>query len=198
MPSTWPWRTILPRGRTAEVELVGTVGGTEIFIHRGDISRVEADALVNAANNHLWMGAGVAGALKRAGGQELEREAVARGPIGIGEAVSTTAGNLPAKRVIHAAVMGQDLRTSAELIRRATTAALAVAQTEHLASIALPAFGTGVGAFPKTEAARQMVGATMDFLDPGDAGLERVIFVLYDDATARIFADELSRRLEAV
>src|SRR5437899_4753692 len=92
----------------------------QLEVREGDIAAVEAEAVANAANDHLWMGAGVAGALKRAGGEEIEREAVAKGPIERGEAIATGAGRLPAKHVIHAAVMGQDLTTSADLIERAT------------------------------------------------------------------------------
>src|SRR5947208_7597412 len=97
-------------------------------VRERDIAAVEADAVANAANNHLWMGAGVAGALKRAGGDEIEREAVAKGPIAVGDAVATGAGRLAAKWVIHGAVMGQDLRTSAELVERTTRSVLRVAE----------------------------------------------------------------------
>src|SRR5262245_1778241 len=88
----------------------------EISVGEGDISALDVDAVANAANDRLWMGAGVAGALKRAGGEEIEREAVAKGPIAVGDAVATGAGQLPARWVVHAAVMGQDLRTSADAI----------------------------------------------------------------------------------
>ena len=87
------------------------IGSAIISILQGDITAVEADAIVNAANNRLWMGGGVAGAIKRKGGKSIEDEAVRLGPIPIGEAVATTAGNLNAKYVIHAAGMGTDLRT---------------------------------------------------------------------------------------
>ncbi len=165
---------------------VARVSNTELFVLQGDISRVHADALVNAANNRLWMGAGVAGALKRAGGAEVEREAVAKGPIEVGDAVSTTAGALPAKRVIHAAVMGQDLRTSAQIIRRATRRSLEVALDEGLRSVALPAFGTGVGGFPMEEAARQMLQAVTE-VSRERRGLERIIFVLFEPPAVAVF-----------
>src|SRR3990170_7908766 len=96
----------------------------KIEVLRGDITKLELDALVNAANNRLWMGGGVAGALKRAGGPEIEAEAIKKGPIPIGEAVVTGAGKLKAKYVIHAAVMGQDLQTDATKIRQATVNSL--------------------------------------------------------------------------
>ena len=88
----------------------------ELEVVEGDITELDVDAVANAANNELWMGAGVAGAIKRAGGSEIEREAVAQAPIAVGQAIATGGGNLRAKHVVHAAVMGQDLQTSAELI----------------------------------------------------------------------------------
>ena len=100
----------------------------ELEIRQGDIARVEADAIANAANDRLWMGAGVAGALKRAGGDEIEQEAMAIGGIPLGTAVATTAGRLHARWVIHGAVMGQDLRTDADLVRRTTRACLELAE----------------------------------------------------------------------
>ncbi|HXR11275.1 MAG TPA: macro domain-containing protein, partial [Gaiellaceae bacterium] len=106
----------------------------------GDIASLEVDAVANAANDRLWMGAGVAGALKRAGGEEIEREAMAKGPIPVGTAVETSAGRLPARYVIHGAVMGQDLRTNADLVRRTTRACLALADELGCRSLALPAF----------------------------------------------------------
>ena len=123
----------------------------------GDIAALEVDAVANAANDHLWMGAGVAGALKRAGGEEIEREAVALGPIPLGSAVATGAGRLPARWVLHGAVMGQDLRTDAALVRRTTASCLRLADELGARSLALPAFGTGVGGFPLDDCARIMV-----------------------------------------
>jgi len=147
---------------------------------QGDIAQQEADAIVNAANNHLWMGAGVAGAIKRAGGREIETEAVAKGPIPIGEAAVTGAGRLEARYVIHAAVMGQDLRTDADKIRRSTQATLRRADELGLKSIAFPALGTGVGGFSLDECARVMLDAVEAHAAAGTTSLERVIFVLYD------------------
>ena len=119
----------------------------EFEVVEGDITSLDVDAIVNAANDHLWMGAGVAGAIKRAGGEEIEREAVAKGPIPIGTAVATGAGRLQARYVVHGAVMGQDLRTNAELVEQTTLSCLAVADKLGCESLALPAFGTGVGGF---------------------------------------------------
>ena len=113
----------------------------EMEIIEGDITRVSADALVNAANNYLWMGGGVAGAIKKAGGKEIEEEAVRKGPIPVGEVVFTGPGRLPVKFIIHAAVMGQDLCTSAGIIERATANSLRKAEELGLKSIAFPALG---------------------------------------------------------
>src|SRR3954470_6578850 len=131
----------------------------ELEVIDGDITQLQVDAIANAANDQLWMGAGVAGAIRRAGGDEIEDEAVAKGPIPVGDAVATAAGTLPARYVIHGAVMGQDLRTNGKLIGRTTQRCLEVADELGLESIALPAFGTGVGGFPLDDCARIMVDA---------------------------------------
>jgi O-acetyl-ADP-ribose deacetylase (regulator of RNase III) len=150
----------------------------------GDITQLEVDAIANAANNHLWMGAGVAGAIKRAGGKEIEREAVAKGPIEVGDAIATGAGRLNARHVIHGAVMGQDLRTNAELVTRTTRSCLEVADELGCRSLALPAFGTGVGGFPLDECARIMVAEARAY-EP--AVLERVVFAVFGDEARREF-----------
>ena len=154
----------------------------------GDIAAQETDAIVNAANNAFWMGAGVAGAIKARGGQEIEREAMAQGPVEPGECVVTTGGRLAARYVIHAAVMGQDLRTSASFITRATANALAVADARGLASMALPAFGTGVGGFPVDECARLMIAAVRDHA-PAAATLRLVRLVLFGQPAYRAFVE---------
>jgi len=159
----------------------------EIRCVQGDIAQQEADAIVNAANNHLWMGAGVAGAIKRAGGREIEAEAVAKGPIAIGEAAVTGAGRLKARYVIHAAVMGQDLRTDAEKIRRSTEATLRRADELGLKRIAFPALGTGVGGFSLEECARIMLDAVEAHAAAGTTSLEQVTFVLYDAPALQAF-----------
>jgi O-acetyl-ADP-ribose deacetylase len=158
----------------------------QLEVVEGDIAELEVDAIANAANDRLWMGAGVAGALKRAGGEEMEREAVAKGPIGLGEAVATGAGRLGAKHVLHGAVMGQDLRTNAELVRRATKSCLQLADELDARSLALPAFGTGVGGFPLEECARVMVTEVRGH-EP--VSLERVVFAVFGDEARKAFED---------
>ena len=156
----------------------------KLELTEGDIALVHADAIVNAANNHLWMGAGVAGAIKRAGGIEIEQEAVKRGPIEVGEVAVTGAGALPARHVIHAAVMGQDLIPSADSIRSATRHALAAADELGLQSIAFPALGTGVGGFALDRCADIMIGEVRRF---AASSLHKVIFVLYGHTAFEVF-----------
>ena len=171
------------------------VGSGTIECVEGDISVQDTDAVVNAANSALWMGSGVAGAIKRRGGAEIEREAVAKGPISPGEAVATGAGSLTAKFVIHAAGMGPDLRTDATLIRESTRNALLRAHECDCRSIAFPSIGTGVGGFPLRECAEIMVGEASAFLR-GESSVELVRFVLFDQTAFRAFADELHTRGE--
>ena len=156
----------------------------------GDIAALRVDAVANAANNQLWMGAGVAGAIKRAGGGEIEREAIAKGPIAVGEAVATSAGRLPATWVIHGAVMGQDLRTNAALVSQTTTSVLRVADEHGAESLALPAFGTGVGGFPLDECARLMVDAVRVH-EPRT--LRRVVFAVYGVEAREAFEGALAK-----
>jgi O-acetyl-ADP-ribose deacetylase (regulator of RNase III) len=156
----------------------------QLEVRQGDIAAVEADAIANAANDHLWMGAGVAGALKRAGGEEIEREAMALGPVPVGSAIATGAGRLRARYVIHGAVMGQDLRTSAELVRATTRACLQLADELGCASLALPAFGTGVGGFPVEECAQIMVEEARSF---AGESVQHVLFAVFGDPAAHVF-----------
>jgi len=169
------------------------IGEKVLEVVRGDITEQEADAIVNAANDHLWMGGGVAGAIKRKGGEEIEKEAVSKGPIPVGEAVVTSAGRLKAKYVIHAAGMGQDLRTDEDKIREATRNALKRAEELKLESVAFPAIGTGVGGFPADRCAEVMIGTALDFLK-GAESLRLVRFVLFGEETYEAFL----RKLEEV
>ncbi len=161
----------------------------ELAVVEGDIASLEVDAVANAANDRLWMGSGVAGAIKRAGGEEIEREAIAKGPIPVGTAVATGAGRLPARHVIHGAVMGQDLRTDASLVRATTESCLRLADELGARSLALPAFGTGVGGFPLEECARIMVEVARAY-EPRT--LERVVFAVFGAEAARAFSDALA------
>lgn len=163
---------------------------TIISLHLGDITECTADAIVNAANNELWMGGGVAGAIKRKGGQEIEAEALKKGPIPIGEAVTTTAGLLKASYVIHAVGMGTDLRTDEDKIRNATLNSLKRADELELESIAFPSIGTGVGGFSLDRAARIMLEVAVKFAQK-DTSLKNIIFVLYGDDAYHAFKTQL-------
>lgn len=171
------------------------VGQTDILLERGDITDYEVDGLVNAANTQLWMGAGVAGAIKRKGGIIVEEDAVRQGPIEVGDVVVTTAGNLPASYVIHAAVMAEDSQSTADVVRRATLAALRRAEAMRFHSLAFPAFGTGVGRLRPQDSAEAMVGALRAHLsEVTGSSLRRIHLVLSQDDTHQAFAAALGLR----
>jgi len=164
-----------------------------IEVVKGDITKADVDAIVNAANNEFWMGAGVAGAIKRAGGEAIEKDAMLKGPVMPGEAVYSTAGKLLYKYVIHAAVMGQDLRTTDKLIRKATVASLNIAEKLQLSSLAFPAFGTGVGGFPMKACAYLMV-TTVRGYSGLSKHLQRVQFCLFDELGYKLFTDAVNKK----
>jgi O-acetyl-ADP-ribose deacetylase len=143
----------------------------------GDITRLEVDAIANAANTDLAHGGGVAGAIVRAGGRSIQDESDALAPIELGTAVATGAGDLPSRWVIHAATMRLGGPTSAEIIRAATAATLEVADELGCRSLALVAFGTGVGGFPSEEAAAIEVAEARRHV-AGESGLQRVVFAV--------------------
>jgi O-acetyl-ADP-ribose deacetylase (regulator of RNase III) len=159
----------------------------ELEVMQADVTALEVDAIANAANTQLRHGGGVAGAISRAGGPEVQRESDRRAPIGLGEAVETTAGAMPARWVIHAATMELGGPTSAEIIERATRSTLAKAEELGCRSIGLVAFGTGVGGFPVEEAARLMVGVAREH----EGGLERIRFAVHGDEAERAFREVL-------
>ncbi len=157
-----------------------------------DITRLEVDAITNAANTDLRHGGGVAGAISRAGGPAIQRESDERAPVGLGEAVATTGGDMPCRWVIHAATMELGGPTSADIIRRATESALKVADDLGARSLALVAFGTGVGRFPVTEAADLEVRAVREHLAAG-SGLDRVVFAVRGSEAVAAFEAAVAR-----
>ena len=152
-----------------------------------DITQLHVDAIANAANTQLRHGGGVAAAISRAGGPAVQRESDERAPIGLGEAAETSAGDMPARWVIHAATMELGGPTSAEIIERATRSTLARAEELGCGSLALVAFGTGVGGFPLDEAAQLMVGVAREH----DGGLDRIVFAVHGDEAERAFRGAL-------
>jgi O-acetyl-ADP-ribose deacetylase (regulator of RNase III) len=159
----------------------------ELEVMAADVTKLEVDAIANAANTMLMHGGGVAGAISRAGGPAVQRESDAKAPIGLGEAVETTAGDMPCRWVIHAATMELGGPTSAKIIDQATRSTLAKAEELGAGSLALVAFGTGVGGFPLDRAAQIMVGAAREH--SGD--LERIVFAVHGEEAERAFRDAL-------
>jgi O-acetyl-ADP-ribose deacetylase (regulator of RNase III) len=157
-----------------------------------DITTLDVEAIANAANAQLLHGGGVAGAIARAAGPELERESRAKAPIEVGDAVQTTGGALPARFVIHAATMATPGgRTSADIVRRATAATLWKAEELGVRSLGLVAFGTGVGGFPMSEAAEIEVDEVRRHLESGSK-LERVVFAVRGPDAVEAFRTALS------
>ena len=177
----------------------------KIELRHGDITnQPDVDAIVNAANTELWLGSGVAGAIAKRGGAEIERNAVAQGPINLGEAVATPAGNLPNRFVIHAAAMGyRDVDravpkrpgslSSESIIRDATFNSISLADQLGCKSIAFPALATGLGGFPSEECADIMLNAAKKYsVDHTQTGIDRVVFVLFGDTDFEIFEKKLN------
>jgi O-acetyl-ADP-ribose deacetylase (regulator of RNase III) len=166
---------------------------TSIEVLDTDITALEVDAIANAANTQLLHGGGVAGAISRAGGPGIQEESDKQAPIGLGEAVETTAGELPARWVIHAATMELGGPTSEAIIRKATASTLELADNLGARSLALVAFGTGVGGFPISEAARIEVGEVRRHLEAG-TGLERIVFAVRGAAALEAFEQALGAK----
>jgi O-acetyl-ADP-ribose deacetylase (regulator of RNase III) len=158
----------------------------KIVIQQGDLTEMDADAIVNAANNDLILGGGVAGAIRRKGGDEIQRECNAIGSIPIGYAAITSGGKLKARFVIHAASMALGGKTSAEALRNSTSHSLRIARERGLKSIAFPAVGTGIAGFPLKECAEIMLREAAVHLR-GETSLGTVYFVLFDEVAEGIF-----------
>ncbi len=163
-----------------------------IEVRDTDITKLEVDAIANAANTRLKHGGGVAGAISRAGGPAVQQESDRRAPIGLGEAIETTGGDLPCRWVIHAATMELGGPTSAQIIRDATASTLGRADELGARSLALVAFGTGVGGFSVEQAAEIEVAEVRRHLSAGGSGLERVVFAVRGDEARQAFERALS------
>jgi len=157
-----------------------------IEIRQGDLTEMDSDAIVNAANNDLQLGGGVAGAIRRKGGPKIQEECDAIGTIPVGGAAITSGGNLKARHVIHAASMQLGGRTTAQALRSSTAHSLRIAAQGGLKSIAFPAVGTGIAGFPLRECAEVMLRETAKHLEK-PTSLEKVYFVLFDEEAKRIF-----------
>jgi len=167
-----------------------------IVIQQGDLTEMETDAIVNAANNDLILGGGVAGAIRRKGGDAIQRECHEIGSIPVGFAAITGGGNLKAKYVLHAASMQLGGATTAEALRHSTAHALRIAAERGLRSIAFPAVGTGVAGFPMEECAEIMLQEAAEHLRNGSS-LETIYFVLFDEEARQTF-ERARKRLQVV
>ena len=170
------------------------VDGLTVEVMQGDLTRQDVDAIVNAANNDLELGGGVAGAIARAGGPTIQAECRTIGPVEVGDAAITSGGNLKARYVIHAASMRLGSRTSADSLRQSTRRSLEIAREKGLRSIAFPAVGTGIARFPLDECARIMVDEVIAHASTRSS-LEEVRFVLFDGEAESAFRREADRRL---
>ena len=164
----------------------------KIVIRQGDLTEMDTDAIVNAANNDLILGAGVAGAIRRKGGEEIQRECDAIGSIPLGFAAITSGGKLKARHVIHAASMGLGGLTNADTLRHSSAHSLRLAAERGLKTIAFPAIGTGVARFPMEECAQIMLEEAVRHLE-GPTSVEKIYFVLFDDAARKVFESAWKR-----
>lgn len=167
-----------------------------IELWNGDICELEVDAIVNPANLSLWMATGVGGAIKRAGGDEIEFAAVRQAPVALGESIVTAAGRLAARAVIHAVSLDRVRRTSGPTIEAAVRSAMARAREIGATSVAFPALGTGVGGFPLEAGARITVETVRDELERSP-GIEHVIFALRGAAAYEAFGAALAPAAQA-
>ena len=158
----------------------------KIVIEQGDLTEMDTDAIVNAANNDLILGGGVAGAIRRKGGDEIQRECNEIGSIPVGYAAITTGGKLKARFVIHAASMRLGGATTAEALRNSTAHCLRIAKERGLKSIAFPAVGTGIAGFPLGECAKIMLREAAEHVQ-GNTSLQTIYFVLFDAAAKEVF-----------
>lgn len=165
---------------------------SKAILRQGDLTAAQVDAIVNAANNDLILGGGVAGAIRSKGGPSIQEECNRIGPVKIGEAAITGGGKLPARHVIHAASMRLGGQTSEQGLRDSTRNSLRIAKEHGLRSIAFPAIGTGIAGFPMTRCAEVMLAEVRAHLE-GETSVERVEFVLYDRAALEEFEKALAK-----
>jgi len=158
----------------------------KIILLQGDLTEIDTDAIVNAANNDLRLGAGVAGAIRRKGGEQIQRECDAIGSVPVGGAAITSGGRLKARHVIHAASMQLGGATTAHALRSSTAHSLRIAAQNNLKTIAFPAVGTGIAGFPMRECAEIMLAETHRHLQ-GPTSIQKIQFVLFDKQSLEVF-----------
>lgn len=168
------------------------IGGTVIELVKGDITELEVDVIVNAANSSLKMGGGVAGAILRKGGRVIQEECDKIGYCPVGGAVITSAGKLKAKYVIHAVGPRMGEGDEDNKLRNATLSSLELADKYNVESIAFPAISTGIFGYPKDRCAQVMLSAIVDYVSVKKTNLKKIILCLYDDETYQIFEKKLN------
>jgi O-acetyl-ADP-ribose deacetylase (regulator of RNase III) len=166
----------------------------KIEIIQGDITDINVDAIVNAANTDLKLGSGVAGAIRNKGGPSIQEECDEHGPISLGQAALTGSGNLRAKYVIHAAGMHLGGTVSGESLTASTKNSLIIASDKKVETLAFPAIGTGVGGFPLLQCANIMLTTVLEYLCNEGTSIEKVYFVLFDDRAYEIFKETLENK----
>lgn len=162
---------------------------SKIVLRKGDITEIEADAIVNAANNDLILGGGVAGAILRKGGQSIQDECDKVGTIPLGEAAVTNAGNLKAKYIIHAASMELGSWTKQENLEKAIKNSLERAEEKQIKTIAFPAIGTGIAGFPLYKCAELTLNIISQHLKQTPTSIEKVFIVLFDERSLKTFQE---------
>lgn len=165
----------------------------QILIRKGDITEIDVDAVVNAANTELILGAGVAGAIRQKGGPSIQAECDKLGPVKLGEAAVTGGGELKARYVIHAAGMRPGGVVTAESLENSTRNSLFKADSAGVSSMAFPAIGTGVGGFPLEECAEIMISTVSGYLIDKESGIKTVYFVLFDEHAYRVFEETMNK-----
>lgn len=169
----------------------------KIEILKGDITDTGAEAIVNAANTELVLGSGVSGAIREKGGVSIQLECDERGPVPLGEAAVTGAGDLKARFIIHAAGMHRGGGVDRESLQSSTRSALLRAEENGVETVAFPAIGTGAGGFPARQCAEIMIRITCDYLRNEQTSLKKIYFVLFDDDVFKLFEDALRKKLIA-
>ena len=170
------------------------VNKSVIELVQGDITELETDAIVNAANGQLVLGGGVAGAIRRKGGPAIQQECNEKAPIGVGQAVITTGGDLKAKYVIHAVGPRMGEGNENEKLKNATLNSLKVADENNLKSISFPAISSGIFGFPIERCAKIMLSTTIEYLK-GQTSLEKVVFCLYGSSSFQVFENQLKQEI---
>jgi len=168
------------------------VMGATVEVMHGDITEMKVDAIINPANNLLWMGGGISAAIKARGGEFIEGEAAKQGPVEVGQVVLTSAGNLPARHVIHAVIAGQDLKVTEVSLRTAVHNSLGQAAKKGISSIGIPSFDWGKGSLPLHVCAQAILEEVVNFLQDSQA-IRRIVIVPRDQAAHDIYKEHLEK-----